>query len=637
MSGVSCRGFRAEFSRGGGSCRAEPVARLVSSRTGLAGRSGDWHHPGMDVTITNDPARIAALRVKMWERRPADPLERFFRELPEKYGFDKAELVTLRERRVEAVPRLLEIARRSGLREREGAVAMLALCVLEEPAVLEIAREALRASGEAAPCRITLMGDEGRFLGTDPEICRMLLEGLDSPDPRRAKTAVQECGILALPGAVERFVELLPKPGAPDRPRIAFWIGELDPTPANLEAIGAAWIDGPKDEKDSHWHLHWYLCTVAKLALKGSPEVHRAGVEVLLRWLHDVRDGVRPIGDTVWIDGAFRALRRAASEDPRCTAMAVELVRARRLSQNWHVAAALDVIAVGDRSRHRSICLDLLQGPDDDAAIAAARSLGVAWIGTGDEEIVAAIRAARVQHKNKTREAYNEALARIGGSMGDAAAEDGLEAASGGTRMRLLWRTRRIDLHAALARMASLCALKDVDGLVKVASEASWPEREFEPAGVFLEVLKRAGVKLGFDPEACVIPPPYDKLILGLAGATRGRFEVEAADQAWDLPPGVSVEDLYEDEELFSESGYFVEFLHDGWLARFRASYRGDWYDVEAVMAAFNEALRASGRAERFHYLNLDQDADYVLLSPEAAKVAREEFFLPVEGLSRVR
>ena len=205
--------------------------------------------------------------------------------------------------------------------------------------------------------------------------------------------------------------------------------------------------------------------------------------------------------------------------------------------------------------------------------------------------------------------------------------------------MRILWRTRRIDLHAALARMASLCDLKDVDGLVEAAREASWPEREFGPADVFLEVLKRAGVKLGFDPEASVIPPPHDELILRLAGATVGRFDVEVADQTWDLPPGVSAEDLYKDEneESLSESSYVVEFLYDGRFVTFRASYRRDWYDVEAVMAAFNEALRASGRAERFHYLNLDQDSDYVLLSPEAARVAREEFFLPVEGTSRVR
>ncbi len=571
----------------------------------------------MDVTITNDPARIAEFRIK------ADPLKQLLQELSELSFYDH-ELVMLRERRAEAVPKLLEIARRLRLRELDGVKAMLALCMLEDPAVLPIAREALQMSGEAAPLRSDLMTDEARFLGTDPEIQRILLDGLDSPDPERAMQAVYECGFLAPPGAVDRFVELLQKPDTPDRPRLAFWIGQLDPTVADLKAIEAVWLDEPPGDGE-----RTYLDAVAASAENGPPEVRRVVVEILLRYFRECLDGVRPFTD-VPLDSSLRALRRAASDDPRCVEIAAALVRARLGLKGLNTP--LDVLAAGDRIRHRAVCLELLQDPDAQTALRAAWSLGAGSSGIEDEEVVAAVRAAMAQHGS--REAYRGILAKIEGSSDESAAEDGEEAAIGLDRMRIFWRKRGIDLRAALARMAALGVLRDVDGLAEAVLEElhrDYPGREFAPADVFLEVLERAGVKIDFEPKAGFYPPRHDRLIRRLAEATRGRLIVEAAAQVWDWdnPPDISDEEY---QGRIWDTGYLVEFLHDGRLVTFQASYLGRSYDVTALMTALNEALRAAGRRERFHYsVNHRYYGSYLFLSPEAAEVAREEFFLSVE------
>lgn len=583
----------------------------------------------MAIEISTDPERIAALRAERGEQCPKEPLERFFRELPEMFSIGEADRRLLRERRREASPRLLKIASRDLATTAEGAMAILALCALEDPAVPPIAREALR--DEKATWRHVLMRDEGTFLGTDAEIRRMLLAALDSPDPRTANNAVQECGILKIPGAVERFVVLIRRPDAPDRARLAYWIGELAPTPANVAVIEAAWLDEPPTEDEDYW----FLTALANVARKGAPEARRSAVNVLLRWFAEINGGARRYrgaASTGALHSALDALRRAAPENPGCAAVAADLLRAPNSPFEFFEQSALDVLAAGNRPQHREMALRILQSANLFPARAAARSLGTAYASSGDSEVVAAIVEASGRHG--PNEAFTEALAEIGGAEAEAAAEAGVGDHPSRNRMRVLWRTRKLDPQAALDRLAALGALREADGLVESARETfrkAWPDREAEPAEVFLDALRAAGVLVGFDTEASVIPPRHDKLILSLSEATRGTFVVEAARETWHLPPGVSIEDDIDDVTT-DNSHYTVEFLHEGRIVAFRAAYRGDSYDAGAMVAALNEALRASGRAERFHLFTVEnQDAELMLITPAVAEIARRDWFVPLD------
>jgi hypothetical protein len=585
------------------------------------------------VEFSKDPGRIAALRAEWQARRPVDALERFFRELPECYSLGEADREMLRERRGEAAPRLLEIAARELATTVAGAAAIRALCALEETAVLPIAREALH--DPKATWRHSLMGGDVAFLATDAEIRRMLLEGLDSPDPDLARNAVQECGILAIPGAVRRFAELIRRPDAPDRPRLAFWIGSLDPTPEHVAAIEAAWLDGPTTGDDDYWFVTGLARAVEK---GGAPEGRRAAVGALLRWLGEVRDGDRVRRESAAIDFALDALRRAAPDDPRCVAVAAGLLHERGPeAQGWE-RGALDVIAAGEPPLHRTTALEMLRPPDAGSARAAADSLRKAYEGSGDAEVVAAILAARIQHG--AAEAFDEALAAIGGAETVAAIEGGLGDGPSMSRMRVLWRTRKLDPQSALDRLAGLGALPDADGLVEAAARSlreAWPDREPEPADVFLDALSRAGLMVGFDAEADAIPPRHDELILRLAELTRGRFVVEAARQTWNLPPGVAEEDVHGHASA-EDADYTVEFLHDGRVVAFRARCLGDWYDGDALATAMNEALREAGRDERLHPLiDPDQYGSLLLVAPTIARVLRREFFIPLDRPAQAR
>lgn len=583
----------------------------------------------MTIEISTDPERIAALRAEAEEQHPNEPLERFFRELPEMYSIREADRRLLREHRREASPRLLEIASRDLATTAEGAMAILALCALEAPAVPPIAREALR--DEKATWRHVLMRDDGAFLGTDTEIRRMLLAALDSPDPRTANNAVQDCGVLKIPGAVERFVEFLRRPDAPDRPRLAYWIGALDPTPASVAVIEAAWLDEPTTEDEDYW----FLTALASVASAGAPEARRAAVNVLLRWFAEINGGARRyrgMSNAGALHSALDALRRAAPENPGCAAVAADLLRDPNSPFEYFEQSALEVIAAGNRPQHREMALRTLQSANLFSARAAAKSMGTAYVNSGDSEIVAAILEASGRHG--PNEAFTDALAKIGGAEAEAAAEAGVGDHPSLNRMRVLWRTRKLDPQAALDRLAALGALRKADGLAKTAQETfreAWPDREAEPAEVFLDALRAAGLLVGFDTEASEIPPRHDKLILSLSEATRGAFVVEAARQTWHLPPGVSIEDNIDDVTT-DNSHYSVEFLHEGRIVTFRAAYHGDWYDTSALITALNEALRDSGRAERFHRLiEEDQYASFVLITPAIAKIARRDWFVPLD------
>lgn len=591
----------------------------------------------MKIDVSTDPERVEELRRFGRESDPDDPLERFFNELPESVYFGAGLCEMLRRRRGEAVPRLLEAASDAGDETAAAVNAVVALCVLEEPRVLPIARRMLGVGvgpGEtyAAPrLRIFLFTHEARFLSRDPEICRHLLAGLDSDDPARVEEAVQECGVLGVPGAVEKFAALIRRRGVANRGRLAFWIGQHAPTRGSVDLIGSAWLDVPTEGDEGGT---WFLCAVAPLAEEGPPEVRRAAAGVLARWLSEIRDGVRTPEvslNSAFVGDAFDALR--VGDAPRGVGPVLGLIRARHPLVWTHLHEALAVLAAGDPALHRAECLAMLEGSDDEGVWAAIASLGRAYAGTADAEIVAALRAA--EGRVGTPGMVAEALSRVGGAEAVAAAEAGLNGCDPSTRMQILWRTRGLDLGRALARLQGLGVLpadRPADALAAEARAAyrySWGNREPDPAELLLQALAGSGVLTSFDCEADVVPPPHDMLVRRLGEAFRGgALAVEATRQVWNLPPGVTGRP---DDEQRERSDYTVEFLHAGRVFSFRAAYFHDYYDSESVTFALNAALAASGRPERLHALRSGgQEISLLLLTPSAARVAREELFLPV-------
>ena len=143
--------------------------------------------------------------------------------------------------------------------------------------------------------------------------------------------------------------------------------------------------------------------------------------------------------------------------------------------------------------------------------------------------------------------------------------------------------------------------------------------------------MAEAGVLTGYDTEADVIPPPHDELILADRRLPRRR-RLRRAGGPPDLgPPGGRGGGR--GARRPSDGG---ELLHRRVPPRrppLRLPGRLPPRLVRLVERdlALNHALRESGRPERFHPLDSDgQDTSLLLLTPEAASVAREELFLPV-------
>ena len=129
-------------------------------------------------------------------------------------------------------------------------------------------------------------------------------------------------------------------------------------------------------------------------------------------------------------------------------------------------------------------------------------------------------------------------------------------------------------------------------------------------------LLEAHGIFFGFDVETSEVPVRHDELLAQFAKASGGAFQPEACH-----------ENMLKKNEDDDEAPYRVQFIHRDRLYCFEARNFGDWYDVEAVVKACNQALQDSGSPKRFYQAESDgQCASFLCVTPEHAKILSEQF-----------
>ena len=130
-------------------------------------------------------------------------------------------------------------------------------------------------------------------------------------------------------------------------------------------------------------------------------------------------------------------------------------------------------------------------------------------------------------------------------------------------------------------------------------------------------LLANAGKALWFDVETGTYPNRHDFLLLDLAAISEGEFVPEAVSE--EAPPADS-----------NDIPYLVRFVHRKQAYELEATNFGDYYDLDALLRAANQAVSDSGLSKRFYTLETgDQTAIVVYMESQALASAIVDGLLP--------
>jgi hypothetical protein len=178
---------------------------------------------------------------------------------------------------------------------------------------------------------------------------------------------------------------------------------------------------------------------------------------------------------------------------------------------------------------------------------------------------------------------------------------------------------------AATCVRHGLLTQTEADAAIKASANRPKSEHEPAPSADCAEGLFHAANRfLAFDVETGECPNRHDLLLEDFAKASAGLFRPEAILERYNDPQAKS--------EGWTETGkgkYTVQFIMGPSLYRFEPQDLGDWYDVEAVVAAIHKALADAGISERFVALESGgQDAGFIFARPQALAAAAPELDL---------
>ncbi len=169
------------------------------------------------------------------------------------------------------------------------------------------------------------------------------------------------------------------------------------------------------------------------------------------------------------------------------------------------------------------------------------------------------------------------------------------------------WRQQGIDLREVLADLHETGVIcQTVEELMAEMDQDETSMDVHDPRMV-IDAFGHAGLLTFFDTETGAIPCQHDDLIRWFGQYTAEQFIPECPIQ---LCPT--------DHRWEPDSAYTVQFIYQDRLYRFEAENYGDYYDVESVVGALNEALEDNDQPERFMGLYTgDQCACFVFADPE--------------------
>jgi hypothetical protein len=232
----------------------------------------------------------------------------------------------------------------------------------------------------------------------------------------------------------------------------------------------------------------------------------------------------------------------------------------------------------------------LLQGlGNKETKVDASRTLGEKFRGTANAEIVNALIASLSDtDPDSTISAICAALVSVGGDAARATVRKWIEQVDPWTRMDLTWELRGLTLESVRPQLVESGLLSDGEFEAAMAEMEDAGEEEIASSKLMglLAVSERL---LMFDVETGELPCRHDKLLLDLAGISGGVFQPSFVSETWNQ--------THEDDY---EADYTLRFVFGGRYYEGRLRNYGDWYDVERLMDAANQALADSGRHGRF-------------------------------------
>lgn len=232
---------------------------------------------------------------------------------------------------------------------------------------------------------------------------------------------------------------------------------------------------------------------------------------------------------------------------------------------------------------------------------------------TGDPRLVKALTTAI---SGETREsvltAMAKALLHVGGESADAALRSVLASLPEDLRhdIQSMMMERRPHLLVAELAQAGILSIEEPGAFVNELRAAREADECADVPLTLIDILSHAGVAIRFDFESTMIPPDYDDLVAQFGQAGAGEFRPECCQQEGDDRHGPQ----------------FVSFIHGGRLYRFWTSPAGDWYDVESVVNACNQALADCGSPRRFHMTTADTEAEAVCVTVEQKDALARSF-----------
>ncbi len=620
------------------------VLGLTLSLAALGCHRGGGQKPAYPVDrnpkVSDDAQQIAEVR-KLHQQEKDALFNRALEQVRQWDFLESRSLEALKRRRDQATTELKRImtAGRWATDASRGRAARV-LFLLGDPESERFLFDAIKTG--PAPLRAVALKMIGNWdMKTvdlsNPERTRLILSGLDDPDPEVVAASAGLCADRKLPGTEGKLVELLKSGRAKDPRSIATQLAEIASSPEAIEVMLTTLLR----DRPERYH-QWIGFVLQRLIEDPDPKISEPVRTAFLRYALGYQKPDR-YDQSVARDLARVAEREtiplledimANARDPVSRVYALEAVV--RLNPEGAVDKILDFIRRGgDNPRVNS----LIDAKDEKALHAIRFQGGDMTVGTlrkyAKEKDAERIIAVLVDSERRpTRPVLSLEVVRLLiehlGTPGRRAVEEAGDRLEASARMWAMWKLKGLSLDSAIDELRTA----GVIGLTREAvhekmhrAREPMGEKKSEPVDTsdpqtLTEALASAGIVTSFDVESDEIPCNHHHLVMEFAENSGGRFQPECAVQTW-----------HQKDQEDLDAPYTVRFLYRGRLYRFDTENLGDWYDVEAVYRALNFALTTAGQKERFIGLETGgQTAAFVCADPEAFLPIAKKYGLPLSN-----
>jgi hypothetical protein len=554
-------------------------------------------------------AEEAALRRK----RPLSYGQSLVRDINDFVYVAEEDVARLQSEKVYLLPRLTQVLTNPASSSRAKQNAAELLFVLGDESGISYFIDLLESASprEQANGLAFLPLENPEIIVSHPRLPGILLNLLDSDDPRVRAGAIRVCGCLALPGWVERFARLLAQPGAFEKGSLCLWLSRHAPTSDYLTLTGD-YLLSPQRQEENTW-----ICQALEDYLKLTDSALRGkAVDIVREYLARAR---HPADAPYQYARMLRLL--AQNGEAKDAPFLLEQIRDEKYKPciTDDIVISLARLFGDDADSHLYGLLT-----DEKLAGYAAAALGSLRRGTADRSAVEQLQSCAAATKSaRRRERIAHALLDIGG-------EEALQGAQAITsqlpqegRRELLWRIQGIDIEAFVRFLNTTGPGKQIDpARVREHLRESWWDTPVPPTVLLSEVLSASGIYLIFDAETDELPCRHDELISQFSAASMGAFHTQWTNEIW-----------HQKDSNDYDADYTVQFLFQDRLYEFTAQNLGDWYDVTSVVDAINQALSDAHLRQRFFALHSEgQDASFVFCTPEFAEELRQKYYFAFDA-----